>query len=727
MLIPLTAGLVGSALLASTYSLPILIGLMGLFAMGSYFLPSRFLKVFFITTLLAIPYAEWRFQRQKAPLIWQKNDNQLIQLTGQLTGIAQHQETGVRHLWQVDGHRIQLTLPSPAPNVQAGDTIQAFVRLRRPKFTINPSRDTRRLSLMQGISATATLEGPIHRLKQAHTLHYYREKLHQHLYTQATTLKHFGLLEALVLGIKSGVVDRPIFQKTGTSHLMAISGMHIGLVTLWVAFIFQKISLFFPTFLHRFSSIHIGTMVALPIAVLYALLAGFGLPTQRALLMLLCVFWAKQTRRILPPFIPLAWAMLGIVLWDPSAVQSPGFWLSCLAVACLLYVSHTRHPAQWGIFVGLTPITLLYFHWISGIALLSNGVAIPWICGVVVPLTLLAFLSDSTWLLGLADESADVLIQFLTLMASASTSLGGYFFPTVWTCMSAGLGAVWLLCPSGFWGRWGGALLFLPLLFPLRAFLPPEGFRVLIWDVGQGLSVWIQTQHHHLLYDVGPRYQGYSVLEETIIPYLKAQGVHTLDTLVLSHFDGDHSGALPPLLEAFPIQHRYSNQPKSEFGGQACWAGRGWTWEGVHFEFLHPMPGVHFASKNNLSCVLKVSTTDHSLLLTGDIEQEAEMALLHKSNLSEVLVVPHHGSLTSSSQRFIAAVSPQLGIVSTGRYNPYHHPRPEILKRYTQQGIPLLDTGQVGAVEITFYPQEAFQTRLFNQGKIENLWYTWGK
>jgi competence protein ComEC len=726
MLIPLTLGLISGALLASTYLWTVLIGFMGLAVLFSCFLPHRPLKVALLAMALAIPYAEWRFQCKKPPLLWREHDNQLIQLTGQLKGIAHYQETGVRRLWQVEGHLIQLTLPYPIPNVQAGDTIQAQVRLKTPKSTINPGRDTRRLSLMQGIAITATVEGNVKLLKHEHTLDYYREQLHQYFYTKASTLPHLGLLEALVLGIKSGVGDKTIFQKTGTSHLMAISGMHIGLVTLWIALIFQKIMGLFPAFLHRFSSIHFGLMGALPVAVVYALLAGFGLPTQRALIMLLCVVGAKQCRRVLPPSTPLMGAMLLIVLWDPSAVQSLGFWLSCLAVACLLYVSRSRLPTQWGIFVGLTPLTVSYFHWMSGIALFSNLVAIPWVCGVVVPLALLALLSSSTLLLGLANHSAELFIQFLTLMAAVSAPIGGYFFPPLWSCVLAGLGALWLLCPSGFWGRGWGVVLFLPLLFPPRAVLPKEGFQVLVWDVGQGLLVSVQTQNHHLLYDVGPRYHGHSVAEEALIPYLKAQGVLQLDTLVISHFDEDHSGALAPILEAFFIQQRYSSDTQTDFGGQACQAGVHWTWDGVHFEFLHPPKNAHFASNNNFSCVLKVSTTEHSLLLTGDIEQEAEAALLHKSNpssQSEVLIIPHHGSLTSSSPEFIEAVSPKLGIVTTGRYNPYHHPHYEVLARYQARGISFLNTGQIGAVEITFLPQEAFQTRLFNQGKMENLWY----
>jgi competence protein ComEC len=385
------------------------------------------------------------------------------------------------------------------------------------------------------------------------------------------------------------------------------------------------------------------------------------------------------------------------------------------AVALLLYVGNARlgerrgwrtqlkqwGGTQWAVTLGSLPLLLLFFQQFSLVSPLANAVAIPFVSFVITPLALLftvlpwpPILSLDHWLLAQLMRVLEALAEWPLWQQAA---------PPLWTIFMALLGVVWLLLPRGFSARWLGLCLLLPALCwpPPR---PAEGEAwVEVLDVGQGLAVVVQTAAHALLYDSGPSYSADSDAGlRVVVPYLRAIGVRQLDTLVISHRDKDHSGGLASVQAALPVGRLLTSY--GGFGGEPCVAGQHWAWEGVHFTLLHPEADDYAQPKkksNNLSCVLRVASAAGSVLLAGDIEAADERALLARAPealRSSVLVVPHHGSTTSSTPGFVAAVGARAAVFSAGYRNPFRHPRPEILARYA--GSRLWRTDREGAVGI---------------------------
>jgi competence protein ComEC len=280
---------------------------------------------------------------------------------------------------------------------------------------------------------------------------------------------------------------------------------------------------------------------------------------------------------------------------------------------------------------------------------------------------------------------------------------------TLWTLLLATLGAIWLFLPRGVPARWLGVLLFLPLLWP-RADLPPAGgFRAVVFDVGQGLSVLVRTRHHAMLFDAGAKYpSGFDLGRATVLPALHALGVRRLDLLMISHGDNDHAGGAPAVALEYPRARQLSGEPRRVgLRMQPCRTGQHWTWDGVELQVLSPSgAGGQTRRGNDRSCVLLVSGRGGRLLLTGDISDriEPQVATATGSGPPLVLLVPHHGSKTSSSAAFIAATHPVLAIVSAGWLNRFGHPSPAVVARYAAAGVPLLGTATAGAVRVRFAP-----------------------
>jgi competence protein ComEC len=383
--------------------------------------------------------------------------------------------------------------------------------------------------------------------------------------------------------------------------------------------------------------------------------------------------------RNVAPSQMLAAALLVVLSLDPWAVLAPGFWLSFGAVALIFYVSANRlgrphwlaeyGKVQWAMSIGLIPPLLALFQQLSLVSPLANAFAIPLVSLLVVPLTLLGALPGFAWTLQLAHHVLAFCMTLLRLLDDLPVSVWMQHAPPAWTIAAGVLGALWILAPRGFPLRIFGGILLLPM-FLIPPATPPTGTaRIWVFDVGQGLAVAVQTQHHALLFDTGPDYAGEADSGNRIlVPALRGLGVDRLDTLMLSHGDIDHIGGTDSVLQAIPTDRiltsmdtadkRLAGMPNT----RSCGDGMQWDWDGVHFEVLHP-PETAAAKRhdNDQSCVLRISAGERHILLTGDIEKasEARLLQLHPDKLpADLLVAPHHGSRSSSGPAFVAAVNP---------------------------------------------------------------------
>jgi competence protein ComEC len=464
---------------------------------------------------------------------------------------------------------------------------------------------------------------------------------------------------------------------------------------------------------------------ALLVAGIYSALAGFGLPTVRTLLMIAVVALARCNRRGSSGGQSLALALIAILLFDPLAVLAAGFWLSFVGVSFLMLClqthgrgfrafMHELSAGQLVMTVALLPLTLWFFGEASLVGALSNLIAVPVISFVIVPCALLGMLMLglcpplATPVLWLAAQLAHV--QWWLLERMATWPGAHWFLPAVqpWALLLALLGALWLFLPRGVPLRWFGVLLFLPLLWPPRQ-LPANGaFQVWVLDVGQGLSVLLRTREHVLVYDAGARYpSGFDLGEAAVVPSIHALGINRLDMLMISHGDNDHAGGAEAVVTAFPQAVRYTGEPirmaRMRLPMRQCVAGQSWQWDGVDFRVLSPAEG-RGDRDNDSSCVLLVEGRSGRLLLTGDISSKVEpqVAAALDPGVRPVLLVPHHGSKTSSSTAFIAALQPPLAVVSAGWRNRFGHPKPEVLAGYADAGVPVFNTALEGAIPLDF-------------------------
>ncbi len=469
-----------------------------------------------------------------------------------------------------------------------------------------------------------------------------------------------------------------------------------------------------------------AALAGLLAALAYALLSGYSVPAQRTVYMLAAVAAALWLSRVFAPTQILAAALLAVLLFDPWAVLSPGFWLSFGAVALIFYVTAHRLRAahwlrqygqvQWATTIGLVPALLALFQQVSLVAPIANAVAIPLVSLVVVPLTLAGILLPLGWLLQLAHMTMSLCMLMLEWLDGLPDAVWTQHAPPAWAIVLGMAGALWCLLPKGFPARWLGLLSMLPM-FLLPPQPPPSGaIRLIIFDVGQGLAVAAQTHEHALLYDTGPAFSSEADSGNRIlVPALRGMGIARLDQLILTHDDTDHTGGALSVMQAIPVAALTSSLPDNSpltqtHNPQRCSAGQSWDWDGVHFELLHPSAPSYAEqkiSKNKRGCVLRISTGIHSVLLAADIEKDAEAILLqHAAQLpATMLVVPHHGSKTSSTPGFVAAVHPRYAVFTMGYRNRYGHPKAEVVERYRAINSELLRSDQDGAVIVSMDDQ----------------------
>lgn len=630
---------------------------------------------------------------------------------------------------------------SALPEVSAGERWRLVVRLKRPHGNANPhvpdyearllERDVRAVGYVRAAQDNRRLD-----IGSNYPQYFFerkREAIRAQFQHYLSDFPYAGVLIALTVGDQNAIPSEQweTFNRTGTSHLMAISGSHITLVAGMVFFLAYWIwrraglTLWLPA---RKVAMVVGLIVALG----YSLLAGFAVPVRRALFMMIIIVIAFWNNRRDPMLSVLGWVLLLVVILDPWAVIAPGFWLSFAAVALICLAVSGRIGRgnsvigwihiQWAITLGLFPLLLILFQQISLISPIANAVAIPVVTFVIVPLALLATIPGLEFLLLIAHVFLHATMVVLQWLAELPLAVWQQHAPPFWTVIAAIAGVIWLLLPggpglgisAGFPARWLGILAGLPLFLASPA-KPAEGeLWLTVLDVGQGLAVVMRTRNHVMLYDTGPSYGTSDSGKYVIIPFLRGEGVRTLDRMIVSHADSDHSGGALSVLERIPTRELLASIADDHPIRQAvasnrhCHAGDAWWWDGVHFEILHPVQPKSAGQKrttNESSCVLKVTTSHGSVLLPADIglSTEAELLLRARDLLpSTVLIVPHHGSKSSSSEAFVRQVNPTYAIFTVGYRNRFGHPREEVVNRYREQGSLLRRSDYDGAIQLRF-------------------------
>ncbi|HYW93231.1 MAG TPA: DNA internalization-related competence protein ComEC/Rec2 [Gammaproteobacteria bacterium] len=529
-----------------------------------------------------------------------------------------------------------------------------------------------------------------------------------------------GVIRALATGYRGAI--RPstwdLLTRTGTVHLVAISGLHVGLVTALVLLLAGGLWSLSLRATDRVPARRVAAPAAWLAAAGYALLAGFTIPTRRALVMLTVGLGALWWRRRPDPLRTLTGALFAVLALEPTAVLAPGLWLSFGAVAFILYgmVGRVRVPGRAGAAVrvqllvsaGLFPLTLLFFGRASWIAPVANLLMVPLFGILVVPLVLAGVALLGPWPFaarGLLHLAHGILAACWPLLASLGRIAGPGLqlapLSPARACLAA-LGAALLLTPRGAPGRLAGAVIAVAACWP-QVSAPPAGVaRVAVLDVGQGLATVVRTRRHVLVYDTGPDFaSGGSAGAAVIAPYLRALGVTRIDRVIVSHSDRDHAGGLHDLRRAFPVGDvEMGGGGHLADGARRCLAGQHWRWDGIRFAILHPAPGSHLRG-NDASCVLHVAGHGESMLLTGDLERAGERELASRASgrlRADVLQVPHHGSRTSSTPAFLRLVDPVAAVVSAGWGNRYNLPSGQVLARYAERHVPVFNTARDGAL-----------------------------
>ncbi len=556
-----------------------------------------------------------------------------------------------------------------------------------------------------------------------------------------------GVIVALVVGDQRAIAqsDWTVFNRTGIGHLVSISGLHVSMLAALGAWLVFRAWQLRPGWCARLPAHKAAAAAGTTVALIYCLLAGFGVPAQRTLYMIGTVGFALWTGRLSSVSRVLCIALVIVVVIDPWAVTGSGFWLSFAAVASIFYVSAGRlaydvsqasrwrrigaaikaaSRVQWAVTLALTPLTLLFFYQASIVSPLANAIAIPLVSFVVTPLALAGAVLPGfigAWMLHGAHGLVALLAVFLQWLSGSSIAVWSGAAPGTWAFVAAMIGVTWWLAPRGVRGRWTGALWMLPL-FTATLDRPPAGsVRLTALDIGQGTSVAIETHGTDVLYDTGPEYgPGNDAGNRIIVPYLRARGIDHLDTMVVSHKDNDHSGGALSVLAAMPVTEVRSSLAfaspivVASPNHHRCTVGQSWVSDGVRFDLLAPPSDVYVAREgkpaakpNAHSCVLRVEAAGHVMLLTADIEKRDEGTLVERMPAllaSDVLLVPHHGSRTSSTDGFLDAVHPSLAIVQAGYLNRFAHPRPDVLARYDAHGIPVLRNDRDGAITVVMGP-----------------------
>lgn len=693
-------------------------------------------RALLLAAIMGAGWTVWQSHQLLAERLPTARDGTIATMTGHVEGLPDRGDSRTRFQFVTDNvpRRVRVSWYDDAPPLAPGACRRLTLKLSAPHGSLNPGGfDYEAWLWRKRIGATGYVRNAETCEAGRWTIDRWRQSLSADIGRWLDGAPGAALISALAVGDRSGLIDEQwrVLRHTGTSHLVAISGLHIGLIAALVFFGLRWLSPRLPG-AGRVSALSVAAVGAALAAAGYAALAGFALPTQRALLMTGVVLLAVLLRRRTAPSRLLALAALAVLALDPFALLAPGFWLSFGAVAWILFlvaarVGHVRWRfwlwLQPALVLGLMPLTLYWFGEASLAAPLANAVLIPAFTVVVPAVLASVLLSTLVPALGVPALTgvASVLSGGWSVLAWLADWPITHFalpMPGLFGLVAALAGLAFLLAPSGVPARWLGCLGLVPLLLPPA---PPAqgGFTLTVLDVGQGLSAVVRTNEHALLFDAGPRFRtGFDAGEALVLPYLKTRGINRLDMAIISHGDIDHRGGWPAVragVEVGGILGSGAERP--------CRVGHSWRWDEVTFRIVHPSAGNW--SDNDASCVLHVQGAGGSALLTGDIERSAERRLLERvpDLAAAVMTVPHHGSDSSSSPRFVRRTAPDYAVVPAGWNNRWGFPEPEVAARYRRMGTRLLQTGRLGAIRFVFDPETGLsEPRAWRRG-ARRFWH----
>lgn len=681
-------------------------------------------------------------------------EGQVMRLTGRIGGLPQRTEgqggvQGWRFVFDVDVDadedvdvgldvnakasevrapvRVLLSCYAMPTDPRVGERWRFDVKLRRPHGLMNPRGFDQALWMLeQDLPAAGSCRAKgqskleeggwgVDALRQA-----LRDAIDRRL-AAASDRRGAGVLAALSLGDQGAVnpADWALYRDTGVAHLLSVSGLHVtmfawlaGVTAGWAWRRSARLCL-------RWPAPRAAMWIGVAAAGLYAVFSGWGVPAQRTVGLLAILALLRQAGVRWPWPMSLAVAAVAVCAADPWALTQLGFWLSFCAVSLLMAADpQPRRESGWRgalrgawraqavVTLGLAPLTLLLFQQLSVVGLIANTVAIPLVSYVITPLAMLGASCPPLWTAGAW------LVGWLHLFLEALRALPLAVWHLPWApgwAQALGLiGGVALAMPWSWRMRLGGLALCAPMLWPVVPRPAPGQVELWLPDVGQGGAAILRTHRHTMLFDTGPRWgPGSDAAQRVLLPMLRGLGERRLDAVMVSHADQDHAGGTASLLQAMPTHRRLGAVP----GGEGCRRGQRWVWDGVRFDVLWPVDELSASpapatttrdlSRNARSCVLRVEAAGRRVLLTGDIEAPQEARLVREEGIAglraEVLVVPHHGSRTSSSPAFVRAVSPRVAAVQSGYLNRFGHPKPDIVARYREAGAVLLDSVDCGA------------------------------
>lgn len=712
----------------------------------------------------------WTNYHAQQILEWQlpsRYQNQITQIKGQVKGVPYFDKLAKEAKFILSAEELCLINKHAAPDcmalqstqniklygtlplnnnhaLESGDQLVVTAKIKKPWSVSNPGGfDAEKNAFLNQIKATGNIKTLISHQSHAD---FRLDNLRQKISDKMVTSLQEDSLSGMLIGLTIGVTDRisqvqwALLRNTGTTHLIAISGLHISLIG---GLVFGLMTLLWrcaPRLLLWMPAKIAAAYLTLLFIWGYGFLAGMSIATERACIMMSALMLAIILKLRMSAGFVFSASLVIILIWDPFAVLSIGFWLSYLAIGILVFATgnrlkFTRKKLSWklirpqlAVFLGMLPVSLYFFQSASLISPLVNLIAIPWVSFVVTPaclLSALAFMLNIDWL----GKIFIILAKYLYLPMWEIMQWIVNKMPAVWhfalphsalgvtLFMLSSLGMVILLLPKGIPHKnWIGTCLASAILFYQPLNLKKGECHFALLDVGQGLASVIFTKNHVLIYDTGPKWKEADSGTQVIQPFLDYYHVDKIDTIMISHTDLDHRGGLDSLLQHYPVKKIITSEiDRLELKANLnhlkpvlCEQGQIWEWDGVLFEVLHP-GGQAEKNRNNLSCVLKVSTGKNSILLTGDIEAGAEKTLLetYKEKLiTDILIAPHHGSKTSSTKAFIEQVQPTFVLFPTGKDNRFGFPIESVTTRYAELGCQLLDTAKDGAIIFDLTPEQ---------------------
>ncbi|MBU3597668.1 DNA internalization-related competence protein ComEC/Rec2 [Polynucleobacter sp. AP-Basta-1000A-D1] len=685
--------------------------------------------------------------------------------------------------------------PQDVPEVIPGQRWEFKVKIKRPYGSLNPHTfDFERWSFHQDFGASGSvrsgkliLEKEIAFTEFTLAMEYQRWKLRQKIQRLLPRdARYGGVIAALVMGDQNAIdqEDWRVFNATGIGHLISISGLHVTMLAGFGAML--------ATFFWRRNTLpllvpvgKVAAAVGFLTAFVYAWLAGFQIPAQRTMYMVGVVAFALWSGRNPRSFDIWWWALFFVLVIDPMAPYTPGFWLSFGAVAAILYAMqdsdgllglptgrelevhwkdrliHALREAcrvQAVVTIALLPLTLYWFYQVSIVSPLANAIAIPVVSYIVTPLAIAgALLPDfiGKCLLIPAHATMDYLAIMLAWMANWKWSIAWSSQPAWWAIALSTIGIIIAIRPGPIQEAWVSRCMGLVLCATLfiqpltKTHLGRGEFRATVLDIGQGTAVLIETKTKRLLYDTGPIQGKDNAGQRIILPYLRGRGIDHIDRMVISHSDSDHIGGAATLLKEVNFDSMMGSLPstnpllanleKRKIPAIPCRFGQQWSWDGVEFHIWHPHEQTVFEDQhprkpNEVSCVLEVRNQTTSFWLTGDVEKQGEaeiterltqIALNHLKNKNLIFMAPHHGSKTSSSNELLMALSPDKAFAQNGYCNRYGHPHPTVTARYQSMNIPFYQTPTTGA-QVWKFPAKSERRQgelLFWRQDSRRLWH----